>query len=454
MKDSESLIVAASEEELDKRNRDGYRAAFADLDASAVDLAASRLLLDGKLGTLPENHPLRNNDDSSEVAYRVQDVNAVAENLAAAAFGHQFDSWGYLGAAVRAVQNGESSIAKHLLYYSELRSAFAILARHGILIRSTQHVALTRRGVRLSNKVGTHVAVWDALKRWSRTTAATKLFLDLPQLSGVPLSSWLAEAQLQPTATMQELFRDIGYDLSRFEVDRVARNSASYGPRWLREPTEDTIDAVDDLPDLWKLVRPFSDSGFEEFDAQYVAIVVARARGQAKQSVAERKYLPWGRATAEKLGAAQPETAARTLSQYAKPGKRSAGMRHAFDANPPNDDLGQTRAMLGRAFVLARFASGAIAGMVRNAAITDEELDPWFLVFGGRSGLWDMSEEGVVRDDLIQVILEAGEVLTDARPAPVASLRNSLANELDQLSRFPLLGTWIVDSFERPMPAA
>lgn len=453
MKDSENPDGPPTEDELERQRKTDFRDAFADLDTQAVDEAASRLLLDAVSGTLPDQHPLRAAGESSEIVYGRRDTTQVADHLAAAAFGHQIDAWSYFGAATSAMHAGESAIARHLLYYSELRSAFAILARHGVLIRSSKHLALSVHGVRVSNKVGTHEAVWDAFKRWSRTAGATSLFLDAPQLSGVPLSAWLAEGGLVPTETIQELLRDVGYDLSRFEEDRVARNSASYGPRWVRSIDAETLLAFHDLPDLWRLVRPYSNSGFDDFDAEFVSIVVARARTRAKASLKEKVYPEWARRTAERLGASQPETAARTLFAFSKPSGRTASLRHAFDPNPPPDDLSRTRAMIGRAFVLARFASGAVSDMVRNAAITDEELEPWLRLLGGRSGLWDISAQGITREEALEPILEAGEIIRAAPGDALVSLRSDYVDELELVGRFPILATWIVDDFERPLPA-
>lgn len=401
---------------------------------------------------LPDAHPLHQQLEQ-EIPYTADDGVEVAQHAGAASFGHFVDAWAYFGQAARAITEGQLSIARHLIYYSELRSALSILARHGIVIRSKQHLVLRLDGtVSLPPELATHEAVWKYFKAWMHGTQAEHLFLDKTRFSGVSLRDWLDSGGPTPRESMNELLQDVGYDLSNYSKDRVARNAASYGPRWITRPQEDGQTLIADFGDIWGLAEPTGNSGFEQFDSELTGLLVAYWRRQRQQPTKPEKYLADAIELAKSVGALTPETAARKLVSVARPAGQNNFLRFALaQSGKANQGVDSIRAMFGRAFVLARYASASTLDLFDKAAIDDDELDEWLITVGYSGGLWLTDNEETLREDLFFEAMEAAGELK-AYEGSLFRLHLQRPRDVDRGSKFSLLTSWVSRDFARPLP--
>ena len=330
---------------------------------------------------------------------QVDDANAMA---AAACLAHASDAWEYFASATRAALSGDLSIAKHLLYYSELRSAFSILARQGVLIRNSNHVVVT--GLASVENLGprpTHDAVWEALKEWMRTSTAKSFFLDRLKIDRISLREWLDgenEAELTQVP-MDEILRMIGYDLSNFKKDRVRRNLASYSARQLQSHVPRHVDGwfAQKLSEYWSVSEPLVTNGFEALDTHFCLRVIIRIRERAKKPTNPVKLHDHFEAMSKKFGLDQPETIAETAKRH----KETPGGRIIADAMITTESPSPSEeivSMFARALLLARFATLAVEDLIDKSGASIATFDNWTANLGAQHGLWDQDAEVTLFD--------------------------------------------------------
>jgi hypothetical protein len=391
---------------------------------------------------------------TAEIAYADNDLDEASAYAGAAALGHHVDAWSYFGMATSAIANGQPAIARHLAYYSELRAAFSILARHGMVIRSTTHLVIQSDGkVHTSHPSPTHEAVWHIFKVWMRTEQARALFLDKALVGGVSIQSWLEAAGIDLTGTMSELLQEIGYDLHQFEKDRGLRNASSYAPRWLRSDLGAADAALKDLPAFWRLSEPTGNSGFEQMDAFLAALLLAKGRRKAQKSTQPDLYRPFLVELGRSINALTPEISGLQLAEIGTQSMGDTSIGLAFDTKrDEKNPVERTRAMLARAFVLARYSSAAIRDLALKAGVTDDNLEYWLSRLGTETRLWDTHSGLLQRDQLLDEIASATEDLELDLAPSVREFSAEQIGDLDKLLRYPLLSSWIVQDLSRPLP--
>ena len=109
--------------------------------------------------------------------------------------------------------------------------------------------------------------------------------------NGTALAEWAAQFGGAPGFVASNWLQEWGLDLSRFESDREARNTASYrpaldsprGPRAIRE----TLQAIDEL---WTLCDPGGVGGFPYLDRHLLREVLVELFESGGDS---RKHLGW-----------------------------------------------------------------------------------------------------------------------------------------------------------------
>ena len=377
--------------------------------------------------------------------------------VAASCVAHFGDAWSYFAQAASAIVAGELSIAKHLLYYSELRSAFSILARHGILVRSMKHVSVQAGGtVEIIGDKGTHEAVWLALKAWMKTSDARDFFLGGTKFGGISLLDWLDAEQGFTDATMVEIFRAIGYDLKSFSEDRVRRNSASYGATALKHAQPPNMDRwfSPELHRLWDLLEPSGSGGFDKIDAALSANVLVTARRRSKASMKPAKYLPHARALADNVGSEQPEANAQQLAALAATGSADDLLQYAFSPKLAEaKSNGELLAMVARSFLLARFSAAAAADLIAKSGVPVTQLDFWFAGNGAKLGLWPMTTPTSSIMDVLEDVNDSLDRLSTAESASdLATFLRAGSEGLTSATKFGLVTTWIRGDFDSELP--
>lgn len=206
------------------------------------------------------------------------------EAVAVSAPNHCLDGWTFLARTLQSLTAGDYHTARHLAYYSQLRSALSMLANLGIgifnginfvvtsggAIRRLDPSTVRRRGVTRESPrgIGTHSIVWDTLKSWVSQPDTASTFLDLLTVAGIPLGD--AIETLIPgsrgAVTATRLLESWGLDLRRGKVEHGFRNTSSYQPHLLHEISEPADECAQFLEHFWSQLEPVGERGFELLD--------------------------------------------------------------------------------------------------------------------------------------------------------------------------------------------
>lgn len=405
---------------------------------------------------LSPDHPQLLNP-GTDYAYKEDESDQAKAFIAASCLAHYGDSWSYFAQAVRAIMAGELTVAKHLIYYSELRSAFSILARQGILIRSGHHLVLQNDGSVVSiGRMGTHEAVWLALKAWMKTSGAKEFFLGRTKLGGQPVSSWLEAQGAFAGETMEQIFRAVGYDLKNLSDDRKRRNSASYGARFLSPEPAVPMESyfASEVQEMWDLLEPAGSSGFDRIDADLAAYIVMSATKKQKKSIKRDRYTPYVLNLAESVGSDQPASTVELLVEVAERAEAESLIGLALAKSDgdavANPDL---RSMVARSFLLARFAAGGAEDLLMKSGVSSRSLDFWFANIGLHSGLWSKRVPAQSTMEILDQIREDVSVLFDNNDSrDLYGFLGGAAGSLHRATDFGLVAVWIRGDFEDELP--
>jgi hypothetical protein len=431
-------------------------AAIQSTSTVVVDAGLVASVANLRLGSLVDAaHPQAAPGTPSDYDYGDDQFDLAAEWAASSTLAHSTDAWRYLSSALRAMFSGYPSVARHLAYYSELRSAFAILARHGVLIRSNSHVILRadRTVVSLAG-AGTHEAVWQALKAWMKTADAKKFFLEGIFLDQGSLSDWTAAQGTDEflERPMDEILRLIGYDLREFTLDRARRNASSYGAtdlRGLRGPS-DLEWLVTGVQDFWSAAEPMFSRGFERLDAQFCLRVLLSARQAAGKSMKPERVDSDFTKFASDLGAAQP----RVIGQQAASVNDLLGstvFEHAFSRDPAAPEAA---GMIARAVILARFATLAVDGLIVDSGLDISDLDPWAASVGIEAGLWSSTSPTSLAELWHDSEFAASEMLPFSGEPTLSEFMRQANGRVFGATSFGLLSLWWRRNWNEPLPVS
>lgn len=292
----------------------------------------------------------------------------LAQYLASSIIPHTLSSAAYLSSCVAALLKGENENAIHYAYYSELRSAFAILARHGIGICDHAHFivdsALNAQVINLNE--GSHMACWSILEKWASNSNASQFISTVIASNSIPLDDYLKEAGFGGTASpvLADWIQSWGIDLKTFAGDKAARNNASYRPCF--NPTQYTDTTYYEqlytaIQSIWALLAPPAFLGIDQyliFDA-----VTTFFKGQDSQLSDEGSIVK----TKEVYDRLSIADAAKQVDLLAK-SKLWPEVKSYLSADPNNmGGLPIPIQMCMRAAVLHRLAAGAALTLIRNS---------------------------------------------------------------------------------------
>ncbi len=431
-------------------------AAVQSTSTTVVDAGLVANLANLRLGRLVDaGHPQAAPGAPSDYQYGDDEFDLAAQWASGSALAHSTDAWRYLSSALRAMFSGYPSVARHLAYYSELRSAFAILARHGVLIRSNSHVVLrTDRTIAHLAGEGTHEAVWQALKAWMKTSDSKKFFLEGVFLDQSSLADWTATQGTDEflDRPMDEILGLIGYDLREFTRDRARRNASSYGASDLRglSSPSDLEWLVNGVQDFWSAAEPLLSNGFERLDAQFCLRVLLRAREAAGKSMKPERIDSDFARFASNLGAAQP----RVIGQQAAGVENLLGstvFEYALSRDP---SVPEAAGMIARALILARFATLAVDGLIVDSGLNVSDLDPWAASVGIEAGLWNSTRQTSLSDLWHDSEFAASEMLAFASEPTLSDFMSQANDRVFGATSFGLLSLWWRRSWNDPLPVA
>jgi hypothetical protein len=351
------------------------------------------------------NRYRKNAVDVLESDYKASTINArhLSDYIAASAPLHCCDGWGLLGRALSCHLRGDSSVARHLAYYAELRAAMSLLATQGIGVFRLKHFALDAEGTphRVHNQ-GTHVAAWELLDAWAGLSSAAATLGEILAPAGQPIADWIDTMSLgapwHPIAA--EWLRSIGLDLQIFSSDdRDARNEASYRPAYIRQTSWlPSRDALQTAVEIWRLLEPSPSLAFPELDRY----LLRKSLEAAFESVRGK--------TRKQARARFRSCISQTVTRQVDQGEERLWNDFLMRVNQPDDPVvlrlseerGRARpdyhvSMMARALLLLRVASGATRLTMKQAGARMETLSFWWQPYGEQLGLWDAPAPDVAR---------------------------------------------------------
>jgi len=212
--------------------------------------------------------------------------------------------------------------------------------------------------------------------------------------------------------------------------DRETRNAASYRPtRLLRRVANSSLDTSALVCSLWRMCEPYGVQGFVALDQHLVRLAL------------ESTYLAaWGRPATQ-----APTAFARRVQQatdrLAPPGplnqRLQAFLGRASDPTDPLLVVWATRsgrasgaredlAVISRAALLVRLATGSCQLLLRNAGVTRDDIGLWVDDFGLDHGLWSgsaaPSDLSTLWDDIVGHLEDTEQWLTTSSTNSTASL--------------------------------
>jgi hypothetical protein len=380
----------------------------------------------------------------------------LVESIAISAILHLFDGWSYFAEALKATFRSEHGIARHLSYYSELRSSMSILASHGVGIYNSNHVIVVGGGniIKYPANPGTHIMAWEALKEWGKSSYSGSLVGNDIYAFGVTLNDWITSFQATATLNISgaEWVEKWGLDLSRLTTDRKTRNEVSYGVCFDHKLPRQTPSMLEPwLREIWLASEP-SASPFSALDQYLIRSTLegifntkfknpADTKAQSKNALIRRIE-----GACASLGITEAPVID-FMTRRLVP-KDLEVMRLAAKRSNVNDPM-QYQEVLSRSFLLLRLASASVRSLVLAAGLKADDLGFWWQHVLSESGVWrkssppsDIEEAKDLWAD-IQLSLDELSDFTNHNPNSCwFDLHSTIASEIENLSRVEKVALW------------
>ena len=203
----------------------------------------------------------------------------VVEALAVAAPNHCIDAWGFTARTLGALMAGDAHSARHLAYYAQLRSALSILAHVGVGLFNRINFAVDSGGAihRLdpANQLGTHQAVWAALKEWVSMPTTAQTFFEMVRIRGTNLkdSIELIWPGVAVSSVSKMLMASWGVDLKRGKAEHAFRNESSYAPQLPNPIGMVPAEMLSFVDGMWRHLEPAGGGSFDSLDRYLVRLI-------------------------------------------------------------------------------------------------------------------------------------------------------------------------------------
>lgn len=431
-------------------------------NASAIPISNAFSSLSSNFNTiewLKPNNPYRSSS-SSKIKQLTSLIpftdDPLIEFIAASVPKNCFESWGYLGAAVRAVLAGDVWQARHLAYYAELRAAMSILGSQGIGVFDHNHIIIDNNNRcnlfplnDINRPSGTHLFTWEAIEYWSKQPKCTQLFGDQIKAFGYSLNEWLIAFPIPHTNTTgYQMLNDWGFDLQNLSKDRETRNQVSYSPNFNPAKHYVTPNSIYDmLSSYWQFSEP-SGQAFSELD-KFIVRLTLQKRFKASRS---RSTLEIAVNSAVDKLFTHGMGDGTQIKDFLKNRELNATPQFFTDAFKTSDlyASNQYKEVIARAFLLCRLASASTNNLVRTCGLKLSDLHTWWEFEGLKRGLWkkDQPPELVIDmwQDVGMAISDIGDWIkannTEPQKSCLLSLQETEATNLVSLAKFERIALW------------
>jgi len=327
--------------------------------------------------------------------YKHKELN---EYIAASVITHALDAWSYFGRAISALLLGDTFISKHLLYYSELRSAMSILAAQGVGVFDDTHfyIKTKDRCYPIRRKGRTHSFVWQAIDYWINNLDSVNDIFKIINPENIPLENWIDNFGIPPgmkNVIIKNWLKSIGFDLQIFEVDRNARNEVSYRPTTINKNFDlDYFKVLENIISCWKLCEPKTNYGLPKVDEILISnffYIAFKQSGKRSIKQAPIKFGKRLKQTLESIG--MPNERKEYWVNLICDVNRFENVRDIFDYIKIKNisDVNFIFGMLYRALFLLRISVAFCEYLIKSNSINKEDLEFWWAEIGYTYGLWN-----------------------------------------------------------------
>ncbi len=341
---------------------------------------------------------------------------------------------------------GDAHRALHLAYYAELRAGMSLLAGAGVGIFSNRHYVVNAANstLRLNTSKGTHQVAWMALEHWSRQPSSGVLFAGLIRPEGISLDDWFAPIGGGAALAVQarEWFMQWGMDLNLATNDRDARNESSYRPDGIPLAWEiSSSNVLEFTKDLWASLEPSDQSSFEQIDRYILRLALERhfaGVSGSTPSATNTGFQALIKSVVDGQGLS-PTGKKRWSDFLTRITAPTDPLIFSNSAIRPTSNASDPMAVLSRAVLLLRVATGSAHGLLKQAGFDANALSFWWQSIGVARGLWrDADPPDQLSDlwaDIRDTLLEV-ESTTTSNPSALSSI-NGLGYGMD--GRFNML---------------
>jgi hypothetical protein len=190
----------------------------------------------------------------------------------------------------------------------------------------------------------------------------------------------------------QEWFHQWGMDLKILSADRDARNESSYRPDGL--PTAWRIDAPASLKfarEVWSALEPSPGSRFDTIDRHILRVALESVfKGQTGlEPSGDPARFNQLVSKVVKHQSFSPEIEKQWVEFLRRRAVANDPSIFAFSQQPPEIGKNSHAAVISRAALLLRVASGSTGQLVQASGFTGESVGFWWQALGHGRGLWD-----------------------------------------------------------------
>lgn len=372
---------------------------------------------------------------------------------------HSMDAWSYCGRAVSSLLCGDVNVAKHLLYYSELRSSMSILAAQGIGVFDDIHFVLKSKD-RCKDirqlRMRTHVFAWEALDYWIESLNAVSTLEKVIYIENINLNKWLEKfGVLSSTkeAILKKFLFSLGFDLKLFKEDRNARNEVSYRPNTIRgSKLIDYQQILNEIKKCIQICEPTIGSGLGRIDELLLKrlIYISFKETNPNRRSAKQACKQFASKTKNMLrDVGLTDNRIDWWQNYLTNIDLTDEVFKYIDLYQDSKSDNYIFGMLFRALFLLRICSLFCQDYIHdNINITKDNLEFWWSNIGINAGLWKSSSEVTLFKDLwedIRILLDdIDEILLNQNPFNPYSFQENNKIPINKLSSFERISLWSI----------
>jgi hypothetical protein len=316
--------------------------------------------------------------------------------LASSCILHSIDGWHYLSNSIHALLSGDIAIAIHLAYYAELRAASSLLASEGIGVFDSKHLMINVNSdihvypLMKKDKCPTHSFVWEALNQWVISPKPSNILKYFKYL-GIDFQSWTAfipnaSADIISSLFIKDWIKNWCIDIENFKSDRKSRNVFSYRPFFGRSYVLSTLfESVEMLNSFWKVLEPSESNRFSVLDKYLFSAFIEKIKTNNVSSIPKDQFLMnvftnSGKTTDNSLIEIFNNNYSHTIIEKAK------------DRAMNENEMPNPLAIISRAILMLRIATGATSYLIESVNVTKDELKFYINKVGIDGGFWNRDE--------------------------------------------------------------